>query len=153
MQEITDSGTNSTDKCNDTSSESTPNTLIETPKASETKGKPTRSKRPASVTNVSNAVSNDPPPRYLASELHQLSYQFGETRYQADDTEHMFAWMFFVDKWADIKSKVDWEDLETRAHFLNMLYVWCEQNNTPFPLENINEPLKVSEDKPASQAS
>ncbi len=69
----------------------------------------------------------------------------------------MFAWMYLVSKWANIKGSVDWEDLEERAHFLNMLYAWCEKNNMPFPLEetpeNINEPLNFSGDNAASEAT
>jgi hypothetical protein len=100
--------------------------------------------------NVSKEKSEGPPPRILANELSLWTFKLGETRYQADDTEHMFAWVDFVGKWANVKKSIDWEDLEERAYFLNMLYVWCEKNLTPFPLEKT---LNFSEDNTASEAN
>jgi hypothetical protein len=153
MQEITDSGASSTPKCSDTTEESIKSTLSETTKKRGNSGTRTKSKRHASGMSDSKEKSEGPPPRILVNELNRWTFRYGETKYQADDTEHMFAWMYFVGKWANIKGKVDWEDLEERAHFLNMLYVWCEKNNEVFPLEEINSALNFSGNETASEAS
>jgi hypothetical protein len=157
MAEISDSGANSTSKCSDTTGGNTPNTLAETAKTSVRGGKRTRSKRHASDMNAFSGKYREPPPRILVNELALWTFKSGETSYQADDTEHMFAWMKFVSDWADIKNPVDWEDLETRAHFLNMLYAWCEQNKREFPLqekpENFTATLNFSGDNLPSLAN
>ena len=143
MQEIPDNGASSTSKCGDTTDANILNTSDATVKPSSKPARTTKSKPRASVTSDFNAKSEEPPPRYLFSELHRLTFTVGETSYRADDTEHTFLWMKFVQNWANVKGSVDWDDLEERAHFLNKLYVFCEQNNVPFPLteepENIND--------------
>lgn len=150
MQKIPDSGTNSTTKCTDTTEESIQSTLEETTKRRGKGGKQTQSRHRGSDTSGSREKSEGPPPRILANELSQWTYLHGETRYQADDTEHMFAWLAFVSEWANVKKPLDWEDLEERSHFLNMLYVWCEKQSMPFPLEKT---LNFSENKSASEAN
>ncbi len=143
MEETPDNGASSTSKCSDTTDANTLNTSDATAKPGKTSGARTRSKRPVSGMSAFNAKSEEPPPRYLFSELNRLTFKVGETSYKADDTEHTFLWMKFVQEWANVKTPVDWDDLEERAHFLNKLYVFCKQNNIPFPLteepENINE--------------
>lgn len=91
----------------------------------------------------SKEKSKEPPPRILANELSRWTFKSGEKSYPADDTSlvGMFAWQALVNEWADVKVSIDWEDLETRAHFLNMLFVWCEEHNKPFPLAETKEVL------------
>ena len=142
MEETSDNGASSTSKCSDTTGANTPNTSAETAKPGKRSGGTTRSKRRVSDMSGYSAVSEEPPPRYLFSELHRLTFNVGETSYQAD-TEQAFAWMKFVQQWANVKTPVDWDDLEERAHFLNTLYVFCERNTIPFPLTE--EPEKFNE--------
>ena len=147
MLETPESGTNFQGKCSDTTAANTPNTLGEQARPKKRSGGRTPSKRRASATNVSS-VKREPLPRYLPSELHRLTFTAGENRYQADDTEHTFAWKQFIADYANVTGDVDWEDLEERAHFLNMLYEFCEAQGIPFPLEdsrseNINEKLNA----------
>lgn len=134
MPEMPESGTSSTNKCSDTTDASILNTSEETAKASKRSAKRTRSKQQESGMNDSNARP-DPPPRYLVTDLRRLTFRSGENSYQADDTEHTFLWMKFVADYADVTGKVDWEDLEERAHFLNMLSAHCEKQGVPFPLD------------------
>jgi hypothetical protein len=143
MPETPEAGTSLTNKCSDTTEESIQNTSGATPKQSRKRGKRTRSKQHESDTNVSS-VQHEPLPRYLPSELSRLTFNVGESRYRADDTEHTFLWMKFVADYADVTGAVDWDDLEERAHFLNMLYEFCEREGMPFPLED-SPPEKLIE--------
>lgn len=137
MPEITEFGTNLTSKCADTTDENTLSTLEEPTKPSRKQGRTTRSKRAVSDTNVSKETSKEPPPHFLANELATLTFTVGGFTCPADDTSlsGMFRWAVFVHEYADMKSDPDWEDLEERARFLNMLYEWCEQQSIPFPLQ------------------
>lgn len=144
MPEITDSGTSLTNKCSDTIEENILNTsVVGTAKPNSPGGKRTRPKPPVSDTSDFSERSKEPPPRFLFSELDQLTFKVGEARYNADDTEHTSLWIAFIADYADVTGSVDWEDLEERAHFLNMLYVHCEEQGIPFPLETI-APEKVT---------
>lgn len=143
MQEIPDSGTSLTNRCSDTTGESTLNTSAGRARATVSKGRQTRLKRQGSDMSGSKEKSKEPPPRILANELSRWTFKSGEKSYPADDTSlvGMFAWQALVNEWADVKVSIDWEDLETRAHFLNMLFVWCEEHNKPFPLAETKEVL------------
>lgn len=134
MPEMPEPGTNLTSKCSATTEESIQNTSGEKAKPNSKSGKRTRSRQQESGMNVSS-VKHEPLPRYLPSELNRLTFKVGDNAYQADDTEHTFLWMKFISDYADVTGKVDWEDLEERAHFLNMLYEFCEAQGMPFPLE------------------
>lgn len=144
MQETPESGIDSTDKCSAIIDVSILSTSDERQKLKATKEKRTSSKRAGSGTNDSNA-KRDPLPRFLVTDLSQLTFQSGENTYQADDTEHTQAWAQFVSQHANVPSTIDWDDLEERAHFLNTLYAYCSSKGKTFPLveekfnENINE--------------
>ncbi len=139
MPEIPEPGTSSTNKCNATTGENTPPISGGTPKPNSSKGKKIRSNQRASGTNVSSARL-DPPPRYLITDLNRLTFKRGETAYQADDTEHTSEWIAYISEFANLKPGIDWDDLEERAYFLNLLYVFCEQKATLFPFEeNLTE--------------
>lgn len=143
MQETPDNGTNSTSKCNATTGENIPNTLGGTQRQSKRQEQTTKSSQHVSGMNVSS-VRPEPLPRYLPSELSRLTFKVGENRYQADDTEHTFAWIQFISGYAKLKGDIDWDDLEERAYFLNMLYEFCERKGKPFPLED-SEPENFNE--------
>jgi hypothetical protein len=157
MLKTPDSGTNSTTKCEDTTEENTQSTLDEITKKKSNNATRITSRRRESGMSVSKGTSNEPPPRIIASELNHWIFKHGEAKYQADDTEHLFEWLQFVNKWANVKKTIDWEDLEERVYFLNMLYAWCDRSGIPFPLEEssekTNEALNISEDKTASEGS
>jgi hypothetical protein len=138
MAEMQEPGTNLTNKCNDTTDANILSTSQETPKPNNRQGQQIRSRRHVSGTNVSSAKP-DPLPKYLVTDLHRLTFKVGEKTYQADDTEHTFAWTRFISDHANIKGSVDWDDLEERAHFLNMLYAHHEALGKPFPLDEIPE--------------
>lgn len=145
MQEITDNGTASTDKCNATTGENILSILAGTRKAAKPPEKTTRSKQPESGTSDSS-VKHEPQPRFLLSELRQWTFQNDGNRYRADDTEHTAAWIRFISMHAELPEDLDWEDLEERAHFLNMLSEHCEKRGIPFPLqeaEKINENINA----------
>lgn len=84
-------------------------------------------------------IDNDPPPFFLSNELHGLTFRVnGEAEaYKANDTSPsgMFAWASMVAKVANVKGQINWLSLDERAHFLNKLYVFCQQKNYPFPFE------------------
>jgi hypothetical protein len=140
MQEQANFSGTSAPKCNDTTNESIPNILEEKAKRSSKSGKRIRSKQPGSGTNGSNAntdTRNDPPPYFLVTELRGLTFSHAGSLYHADDTSNsgMVAWTTLVERWANVRDVIDWENLEDRAHFLNTLYAFCLQNNLTFPLQ------------------
>jgi hypothetical protein len=140
MPETTDSGTGLTSKCSDTTEGNIQNTsVVETAKPSSQSERKTRSKPPVSGTSDFRERSKEPPPRFLFSELDQLTFKVDETRYKADDTEHTPMWIKFISDYADVPDSIDWDDLEERADFLNLLYVYCEEREIPFPLESKTE--------------
>jgi len=149
MSEIIDSGTGLTSKCSDTIEGNIQSiSAVEIAKPNKPNERKTRSKRPVSDTSDFSERSKEPPPRFLFSELDQLTFTVDETPYKADDTEHTLQWVKFISNYADVTNPIDWEDLEERADFLNLLYVYCEERDIPFPLEseigkNVSEKLNV----------
>lgn len=135
MPETPESGTSSTNKCSATTDASMLNTSDVIARPNSKSAKTTRSKRPVSDMNVSSA-RREPLPRYLSSELCRLTFKLDGKTYQADETEQTFAWTTFIANYADVTGAIDWEDLEERAHFLNMLYEFCEAQGIPFPFED-----------------
>lgn len=87
--------------------------------------------------NASNVNTDDPPPYFLITDLHQITFTSGSEVYQSDDTspKGLLAWSAIVDQNATIKGDVDWESLEERAHFLNKLYAFCRQKSLTFPFD------------------
>lgn len=145
MQETPGSGTDSTDKCSAIIDVSILSTSDEHQKRKTTGSAKTGSKRAGSGTNVSSA-RRDPLPHFLVTELSRLSFQIGESVYQADDTTHTDEWVQFISEHANIPPGIDWSDLEDRVHFLNMLYSHCAAKGSPFPLtvqdeEKFNEKI------------
>jgi hypothetical protein len=82
-------------------------------------------------------MSMEPPPKILPSELDHWAFQAGDAWYPAD-TEHLYAWLYFVYQWAQIEGLADWHDMEARAEFLNRLYRWCERKGIAFPLAKMS---------------
>lgn len=49
------------------------------------------------------------------------------------------AWVRFISEYAEVPDGLDWEDLEERAHFLNMLHEYCRDQEIAFPLQELPE--------------
>lgn len=133
MQEMSDCGSSLTPKCNVITNVTTPSILAEKPKQNSKQERKIHKKPYEFDMNVSN-VKHDPLPRFLVTELHQWSFQIDGQIYPSD-TDNVAMWQRFVAEHANVSEDLDWEDLEERAHFLNMLYEHCESRSLVFPLQ------------------